>query len=355
MFLPTFSDIDVARRARLLLIILLTFLVVAIVLSISSVIVPSMLPMLPIALTFAVTMCVLLGTLRLGYVLVTSASLVGAMIAVRLGALALPAVAAMPGVEITLILDSAIIILLAAFLFAWWSTLPVALTIVAGQIGLQMFVDVADIQGDVLTAVTLIAFCVFASLFARSLEGALSYARQQEMKAQQAVTHTQALNQELETTLHDTQALLNQERTLRDTISQLTVPIQQVGDGVLFAPLIGHIDLQRGEQISKAVLDQIHSTRAHTLIVDVQGISVVDSGVVTLLDRLIQAAQLLGARVMMTGVTAAMAATMTRLGITFRKVSLHATVADALHIATEHTAHAVGSMVVTHSSNGMHH
>jgi anti-anti-sigma regulatory factor len=355
MFLPTFADVDMVRRARLVLLVVLTFLGVGIVLGASALTVPIMRPVLPLAIGFGLAMCVLLATLRLGYVRTASAGLIAAMIVIRLVVSSVPALTALPDIEMTLVLDSAITILLTGFLFTWWSTLPVALILVIGQILVGRLNDSSLLHGGMLTAATLLSFCVFVSLFARSLERALSYARQQEAAAQAAVTESQTLNQELATTLHDTQSLLDQERTLRDTISQLTVPIQEVGDGVLFAPLIGHIDTQRGEQISKAVLDQVHALRAHTLIIDVQGVSVIDSGVVALLDRLIRAVQLLGARVMMTGISAAMAATMTRLGMMFRKVTLHANVAAALHMAT---AHSSGSgqppLAILHSANGSH-
>lgn len=350
MFLPSFADIDVTRRARLLLLILLTFLLADVGLLLLALLLPVMQPVVPTVLGFGVMIGLLLGILRLGYVRLTAVGLIGAMVFLRLLTVAMPAIMEIPGMDAAMVLNSAVIILLSGFLVGWWSPFPVALVIVGGQVLMNVLMGPSVVAGSLVTGVMLLALCVFVSLFARSLERALAYARQQESTAQAAMTHTQTLNQELVTTLHDTQALLDQERTLRDTISQLTVPIQEVSDGVLYAPLIGHIDTERGEQISKTVLDQIYSARARTVIFDVQGISVIDSGVVTLLDRLIQAAQLLGARVMMTGVSAAMAATMTRLGITFGSVSLHTTVATALQVAT--AAGASSPMLRSASVNG---
>lgn len=355
MFLPAFADIDTARRARLLLIIILTFLAAVVIITIPALIIPVMQPLLPVTTAFILSFAVLLAVLRLGYVRTASLGLIIALIAERSILTVLPAVVAIRGMQMTLVLNDAIIILLAGFLVSWWTPLPASVAIGIGRSIAEALIGPAADEMGLTSAATLLALCITVSLFARSLERALSYARQQETTAQEAVARTQTLNQELEATLRETQTLLTQERTLRDTISELTVPIQQVGDGVLFAPLIGHIDTQRGQQISRTVLDQLHGLRAHTLIVDVQGISVVDSNVVTLIDQLIRAAQLLGARVMMTGVSAAMAATMTRLGISFRNVTLHTTVAAALQVATvQGQATRSTPLTLVASANGKH-
>lgn len=355
MFLPAFADIDTTRRARLLLTITVTFLVSVSMLTIAELVVPVLRPLLPITIVFILIFATLLGVLRFGYVRTASLGVILAVIAGRSVLSVIPAVLAIPGIQMTLVLNDALVILLAGFLLGWWTTVPTSMAIGLGRGMAETFIGPAIDEMGLISATTLLTLCVAVSLFARSLEQALKYALQQEMTAQEAVARTQTLNQELEATLSETQALLAQERTLRDTISELTVPIQQVGDGVLFAPLIGHIDTQRGQQISKTVLDQLHGLRAHTLIVDVQGISVVDSNVVTLIDQLIRAAQLLGAQVMMTGISAAMAATMTRLGISFRNVTLHTTVAAALQIATvQAQATRATPLALVASSNGKH-
>ncbi|MBV9788434.1 MAG: STAS domain-containing protein, partial [Chloroflexi bacterium] len=230
-------------------------------------------------------------------------------------------------------LSNGIVMLLAAFLLSWWSAVPIALLLLVGQ-QIGGFLNQISVTTGVVEALILLTFSLVISLFARSLQHSLRHARQQESVAQEAAARAAELNTELEDRLRDTHSLLEQERHLRDTINQLTVPVQEIGERVLFAPLIGHIDALRGKQITETVLHTLHTARAHTIIIDVQGVSTIDTSVAQQLDQLIQAIQLLGSRVVLTGISAQMAATVTQLGINFRNVALYPSVSSALQAAT---------------------
>lgn len=329
-FLPSSADPEALRRSRLLVVLLLSFLVSNVGFVVAELFVPNVRTLLPLSAGFLSVIVVLLGLLRLGYVRTASTLTILTLIVVRAAASSLPVLATIAGLGTALEMASAIIIVLAAFLLAWWSTIPTALAIIAVNSVVALLQPEVAPAGFV-AAMTLLTFCAVASLFARSLEAALHQARAQQSAAKASAEHIASLNTELQATLDATQSSLERERHLRDTVNKLAVPVQQIGDGVLLVPLIGHIDEARGQQITDMVLQQIHTLRTHALVLDVQGISMIDTSVAQLLDHLIRAIQLLGSTVVLTGVSAEMAATITRLGITFRHVALQPTVSAALH------------------------
>lgn len=335
MFLPAFHDRELERRARLLLLILLILIPALSAITLAVLALRGMDSFLfLIAGGTLVAALALLGLLRLGYVTPTAIVLVVMLSAANILGTGSSGFANMAGAYRGYGLFNGMAILLAAFLLTWWSAGPTALLILLGQEIMSTLRGTGTGTG-LIEALVLLTFSLVISLFARSLQNSLRHARRQEDVAQEAATRAVALNNELEARLRDTHTLLDQERHLRDTISQLTVPVQEIGERVLFAPLIGHIDSLRGKQIADTVLRKLHDSRAHTIIIDVQGITTIDTNVARLLEQLIQAIQLLGSRVMLTGISAEMAATVTQLGITFRNVVLYPSVSSALQATHE--------------------
>lgn len=79
-------------------------------------------------------------------------------------------------------------------------------------------------------------------------------------------------------------------------------------------PLIGAIDGGRAAQIMEALLDGVTAQRAHTVIVDITGVRVVDAQVARGLAQAARATRLLGARIILTGLRAEVAAQLVRAG-----------------------------------------
>jgi anti-anti-sigma regulatory factor/HAMP domain-containing protein len=101
----------------------------------------------------------------------------------------------------------------------------------------------------------------------------------------------------------------------QQTLIELSTPIIPVMDRILVMPLIGNIDAARAKDIMRALLAGIREHRAQVVILDITGVPVVDSGVAGHLDKTIQAAQLKGARVFITGISDAVAEAIVDLGI----------------------------------------
>jgi len=98
-------------------------------------------------------------------------------------------------------------------------------------------------------------------------------------------------------------------------IQELSTPIIPIMDRILVMPLVGSIDSMRARDITRALLEGINAHRAQVVILDITGVSVVDSGVANHLNKTIHAARLKGAHTIITGVSDAVAETIVDLGI----------------------------------------
>jgi rsbT co-antagonist protein RsbR len=106
----------------------------------------------------------------------------------------------------------------------------------------------------------------------------------------------------------------------RHAIQELSTPVIPIMDRVIVMPLIGSIDTLRAKDITRSLLSGISQHRAKVVILDVTGVGIVDTGVVNHLNKTIQAAQLKGARTIVTGVSDAVAETIVDLGIDWSSI-----------------------------------
>ena len=124
--------------------------------------------------------------------------------------------------------------------------------------------------------------------------------------------------------------ILGQSASLID----LSTPVIRLWDRVLLLPLVGVIDTARARKFTENLLEAITRYEASVTVIDVTGVPVFDTAVARHLMKTVDAAQLLGTRVVMTGLNPEGALTLTKLGITMPNVITRATlrtgVAEAL-------------------------
>lgn len=106
-----------------------------------------------------------------------------------------------------------------------------------------------------------------------------------------------------------------QEEQLRSAISELSTPIVPVHEGIMVLPLVGSIDSRRATEITERLLEAISAYQAEIVIIDITGISVVDTQVANNLLMTTRAANLLGSRVVLVGIGAEIAQTIVQLGV----------------------------------------
>lgn len=112
------------------------------------------------------------------------------------------------------------------------------------------------------------------------------------------------------------QALLREQviEAQKAALRELSTPLMPLAEGVVALPLVGAIDAERAEEIMNTLLDGVRRYGAHTAILDVTGVRNMDSHVAGALVRATRAAELLGARVVITGIRGEVAQTLVHLG-----------------------------------------
>jgi rsbT co-antagonist protein RsbR len=116
----------------------------------------------------------------------------------------------------------------------------------------------------------------------------------------------------------------------REELMELSTPVIDVWEGVLTVPILGSLDSERASRISESLLTQIVEEKAAVAIIDISGISAVDSAVADRLIRTAKAVRLVGAEAILTGVGVEIAQTIADLGIDMGSLKTMATLKDGL-------------------------
>jgi rsbT co-antagonist protein RsbR len=116
----------------------------------------------------------------------------------------------------------------------------------------------------------------------------------------------------------------------KEELEVLSTPVIDIWEGVLTVPVLGVMDSDRAARISEALLTQIVEKRAAAAIIDISGISAVDSAVADLLIRTAKAVKLVGAEAVLTGVGVEIAQTIADLGIDMEGLKTMSTLKDGL-------------------------
>jgi rsbT co-antagonist protein RsbR len=113
------------------------------------------------------------------------------------------------------------------------------------------------------------------------------------------------------------------ERTIRqqqEAIRELSTPVLQVRDRLLILPIIGVIDPQRARQLTEQLLRGIRTNRAKLVVIDITGVAAMDSNVANHLVQTVEASRLLGATVIVTGLSPEIAQTLVNIGVDLSKI-----------------------------------
>jgi rsbT co-antagonist protein RsbR len=122
------------------------------------------------------------------------------------------------------------------------------------------------------------------------------------------------------------EAMAAQSRSLME----MSTPVTQIWEGVLFLPIVGIVDSKRAQEIMNATLTKISQTQSRAFIMDISGVAVVDTAVANYLMKVTKATRLMGCECTISGLSPAIAQTIVELGIDVGKVMTTATMQDAL-------------------------
>jgi rsbT co-antagonist protein RsbR len=126
------------------------------------------------------------------------------------------------------------------------------------------------------------------------------------------------------------QELLREQETV---LTQLSTPLIPVGEDIVAMPLVGQMDESRARQVMETLLHGVERLRARVAIVDITGVMNVDSAVADTLVQVARAVQLLGARVVLTGIRPEAAEALVGLGVDLSGLATRRTLQDAIRYA----------------------
>lgn len=119
----------------------------------------------------------------------------------------------------------------------------------------------------------------------------------------------------------------------QEQLAELSTPVIKLWNGILAIPLIGTLDSMRSQAATESLLEQIVRQQAQVAILDITGVTAVDTLVAQHLLKTAMAARLMGAECIISGIRPQIAQTMVQLGIDLGEVATRATLADAFGYA----------------------
>jgi anti-anti-sigma regulatory factor len=125
-------------------------------------------------------------------------------------------------------------------------------------------------------------------------------------------------------------------RVQDELLAQLSTPLIPLNPRVVLMPLIGDIDEKRARRVLEALLRGLEQTRPPAAIIDITGVSNVDARVADTLVAAARAARLLGTEVILTGIRAAVARTLVRLGTDLTGLNTRKTLQEGIDRALEY-------------------
>ena len=110
-------------------------------------------------------------------------------------------------------------------------------------------------------------------------------------------------------------------RQQQEAIRELSTPVLQVREQLLILPIIGVLDSQRARQVTEQLLRAIRANRAKVVVIDITGVPTIDSTVANHLVQTVDASGLMGASVIITGLSSEIALTLVTIGLHLSKMN----------------------------------
>jgi len=136
------------------------------------------------------------------------------------------------------------------------------------------------------------------------------------------------------------EAAKREHENLRRIIRELSTPVVPLASRVLLLPLVGSIDLERSSLIMERLLEAVVAHRADTVLMDLTGVPSIDAEVAVRMLAVARSARLLGAQVILVGLSPELARSLVSLDVDTDAVLMLATVQRGLeHVARTRAKH----------------
>lgn len=127
----------------------------------------------------------------------------------------------------------------------------------------------------------------------------------------------------------------------QETIQALSNPVIQIWQDILVAPVIGEFDRERAERVLEGVTQAIAERQAWIVILDLTGVPALGVEAASLLLKTAQAARLLGATCVLTGLSPASAQILSGSGLPLDELHFQATLQGGLQLALRLTRRSI--------------
>ena len=124
-------------------------------------------------------------------------------------------------------------------------------------------------------------------------------------------------------------------RAQQQAIQEISTPVLPLRDRLLLVPIIGAIDPPRAFQLTTQLLHSIRSYRAKAVVMDITGVPTVDSAIANHLIQTVQAARLMGATVIVSGLSPEVAHALVRIGVDLSMVRTVGSLQDGIEEAEQ--------------------
>ncbi|MDI3287172.1 STAS domain-containing protein [Polyangium sp. 15x6] len=165
-------------------------------------------------------------------------------------------------------------------------------------------------------------------LFQIALSGPMYLLVQRERMFQERTVEIEV--RQMKAQLDELQAAYADKTRLLEQIRQASTPIATVHEGILVVPLVGILDENRAQTLTEKLLDSIVAAQARVVIVDVSGVGVFDAATAGHVLDTAKATRLLGAELVLVGLSPAVARTVLELGVDLSGLSTQSSLAAGL-------------------------
>jgi anti-anti-sigma factor len=126
-------------------------------------------------------------------------------------------------------------------------------------------------------------------------------------------------------------------------IRELSTPALPLKPGLLLLPIIGALDSDRAQGLTEKILAAIEKYRARVVVIDVTGVLAIDSTVANHLLRTMESCRLMGAAVVLTGISPENAHTLVRIGMDLSGLTTAGDLRDGIQVADRLLGSSAGS------------
>ncbi|MBZ8140547.1 RsbR, positive regulator of sigma-B [Rubrivivax gelatinosus] len=132
-------------------------------------------------------------------------------------------------------------------------------------------------------------------------------------------------------------------RRQSESLREVSTPVITLWDSILLLPLVGVVDSVRAQQISERLLEAIAASESEVTLIDVTGVPVMDTSVARHILKTVAAAEMLGTKVILTGISPSTAQTMVKLGIDMSGVPTRGSLKAGMALALQLTGRRIAA------------